>query len=105
MNFATKFENGLTYRKFLDKYGTDEHKRRWDAFSAEVNLTDAQKELLRSFTRQMKVLVLAGTWCGDCVNQCPIWEHLADELRNSLKKNSETFSCVPFLVGGSCFVI
>ena len=79
MNFVTKFENGLTYRKFLDKYGTDEHKRRWDAFSAKVSLIDAQKELLHSFTRQMKVLVLAGTWCGDCVNQCPIWEHFADE--------------------------
>jgi thiol-disulfide isomerase/thioredoxin len=23
------------------------------------------------------VLVLAGAWCGDCVNQCPIFDHIA----------------------------
>ncbi|MCP6726345.1 thioredoxin family protein, partial [Klebsiella pneumoniae] len=27
--------------------------------------------------RQMPVLCLAGAWCGDCVNQCPIFEHFA----------------------------
>ena len=25
----------------------------------------------------MKVIVLAGAWCGDCVNQCPILDHFA----------------------------
>ena len=25
----------------------------------------------------MKVLCLAGAWCGDCVNQCPIFDHFA----------------------------
>jgi thiol-disulfide isomerase/thioredoxin len=25
----------------------------------------------------MNVLCLAGAWCGDCINQCPIFEHLA----------------------------
>ena len=25
----------------------------------------------------MPVLVLAGAWCGDCVNQCPIFAHFA----------------------------
>jgi hypothetical protein len=27
----------------------------------------------------MPVLVLAGTWCGDCVNQCPIFDHFTRE--------------------------
>jgi hypothetical protein len=39
----------------------------------QVTLTDAQHELLRSFIREMRVLVTAGAWCGDCVNQCPIF--------------------------------
>ena len=26
----------------------------------------------------MKVLCLAGAWCGDCVNQCPIFERFAE---------------------------
>jgi hypothetical protein len=25
----------------------------------------------------MPVLCLAGTWCGDCVNQCPAFDHFA----------------------------
>ena len=77
MDYAAKFDAGLTYQDFLDKYGTDEHKRRWDDVFAEVTLTDAQNELLSSFIREMKVLVVAGTWCGDCVNQCPIFARFA----------------------------
>src|ERR1700751_590861 len=33
--------------------------------------------MLGSFRRQMNVLCLAGTWCGGCINQCPIFEHFA----------------------------
>jgi thiol-disulfide isomerase/thioredoxin len=42
-----------------------------------IQLADAQKKLLASFKREMPVLVLAGAWCGDCVDQCPIFEHFA----------------------------
>ena len=42
---------------------------------AAVRLTDAQRELFGRFTRQMHVACLAGAWCGDCVYQCPIFDH------------------------------
>lgn len=77
MDFAAEFENGLTYADFLTKYGTDEQRQRWEAVHAQVTLTSAQQSLLSGFVRQMKVLVVAGTWCGDCVNQCPIFDHFA----------------------------
>jgi len=77
MDFAAKFEEGLSYRDFLGTYGTEEHQRRWAALYEQVKLTSAQRSLLIGFTRQMKVLCLAGTWCGDCVNQCPIFDHIA----------------------------
>ncbi|MBM80003.1 MAG: thiol reductase thioredoxin [Planctomycetaceae bacterium] len=77
MDFAALFEQGLSYNDFLEKYGTDEHRRRWSSLHSEVSLTDAQKQLLSGFVRDMKVVVLAGAWCGDCVNQCPIWDHFA----------------------------
>lgn len=77
MNFAAMFDQGLTYEAFLRKYGNDEQQRRWNGVHAQVVLSDPQKQLLQSFTREMKVLVLAGTWCGDCVNQCPIFAHFA----------------------------
>ncbi len=78
MDFAAKYEEGLTYQDFLEKYATDEHRRRWQAVHDRVVLSGEQKSLLDGFVREMKVLVGAGTWCGDCVNQCPIFEHFAD---------------------------
>src|SRR5215813_10999359 len=76
-DFDAKFAAGLPYDRFLEKYGSDEHRRRWNAIDAQVALSDAQRELVRSFKREMKVLCLAGAWCGDCVNQCPIFDHFA----------------------------
>lgn len=72
MDFAAKFSTGLTYQDFLAKYGSDEHRRRWAATHEQIHLTDAQRALLAGFTREIKVLVMAGAWCGDCVDQCPI---------------------------------
>ena len=77
MDYAAKFDQGLSYADFLGRYGSDEHRRRWAALHAEVTLTAAQRELLAGFRREMKVLCLAGAWCGDCVNQCPIFDHFA----------------------------
>ena len=77
MDFPAHFEQGLSYDAFLAKFGTDEHKRRWKAVYDQVTLSEQQVALLRSFRREMKVLVVAGTWCGDCVNQCPIFAHFA----------------------------
>lgn len=77
MDLAAKFEEGLPYAAFLEKYADAEQRRRWDGFHATVELSSAQKELLAGFVREMKVFVLAGTWCGDCVNQCPIFAHFA----------------------------
>jgi thiol-disulfide isomerase/thioredoxin len=75
MNLFETYQSSLSYQDFLAKYGSDEHRRRWADFHGRVQLTPGQKELLASFTREMPVLVMAGAWCGDCVQQCPIFEH------------------------------
>ncbi|NQV23297.1 MAG: thioredoxin family protein, partial [Rhodopirellula sp.] len=67
MDFAAEFENGLSYSDFLAAHGTDDHQQRWAAVHEQVNLTTAQLAVLSGFVRQMKVLVVAGAWCGDCV--------------------------------------
>ncbi len=77
MNLHEKHKAGLSYHDFLERYGTDVHKSRWQQFHDQVALTDAQRTMLQSFKRPMPVLCLAGTWCGDCVNQCPIFAHFA----------------------------
>lgn len=77
MNFAAAFETALPYEPFLAKYGSPDQKQRWENFLNSVSLTDLQNGLISSFVRKMNVLVLAGTWCGDCVNQCPIFFRFA----------------------------
>lgn len=79
MDFAAIFTHGLTYQDFLTTYATDEHRRRWEGVFQAVSLSETQQELLRGFRREMKVLVVAGVWCGDCVSQCPIFARFADE--------------------------
>ena len=77
-NFAEKYEQGLKYHDFLDQHGTEEHHRRWQGVYDSVSLTLEQLQILSGFVREMKVLCLAGAWCGDCVNQCPIFERFAE---------------------------
>lgn len=77
MNFGSLFEQGLSYDDFLAKHANESQLARWHAVHEKVLLTDQQKSLLGSFTRKMKVLVSAGAWCGDCINQCPVFDHFA----------------------------
>jgi thiol-disulfide isomerase/thioredoxin len=77
MDFAAQFENGLSYNDFLTKHGTSDQQARWKSVFEQVKLTAAQSSLLSSFKRDMKVLCVAGAWCGDCVNQCPIFAQFA----------------------------
>ena len=75
--WQSTFDVAHRYVDFLEHHGTLEQRARWDDFHGRVVLSESQKVLLGSFTRTMPVLVLAGAWCGDCVNQCPIFEHFA----------------------------
>jgi hypothetical protein len=77
MNLYAKFNQGLTYADFLARHGTAVHQQRWRQVHEQIVLTAAQRQLLGAFTRQTNVMVLAGAWCGDCVNQCPIFDHFA----------------------------
>jgi len=76
-NFAAKFEAGVPYAAFLDRYATAEQRARWNGVHSSIRLKPEQQALLQSFVREMKVLVMNGAWCGDCINQCPIFEHFA----------------------------
>ena len=78
MNLFTKFEAGLPLSGFLTKYGSGAHRARWQSAAEQTTLTDAQRQLIGTFSRRMNVLVLAGAWCGDCSSQCPIFERIAE---------------------------
>jgi len=77
MHWPDIFAEALPYEAFLDRHATAAQRPRWDAMHARFRLTDAQAGLLAGFTRRMPVLCLAGAWCGDCINQCPAFDHFA----------------------------
>ncbi len=75
MDFSQSFHQAHAYNDFLDRYASPPQRDRWNAFHASITLTPQQQTLLQSFTRRQRVLCLAGSWCGDCVEQCPIFDH------------------------------
>lgn len=71
------FSGGSAYEGFLEKHGTVKDRDRWAAVFSQFRLSASQEALLSGFVREMNVLCLAGAWCGDCVGQCPLFEHFA----------------------------
>jgi thiol-disulfide isomerase/thioredoxin len=72
-----KFAAALPYARYVQT-GTPEQQRRWQAVHEAARLTPAQSELVASFTRRMKILVVSGVWCGDCIEQCPLLQRVAE---------------------------
>src|SRR5437763_6310394 len=74
---AEKFGAALPYGRYV-LTGTPEQQRRWQQVYEAARLTPAQAEMVGRFTRAMKVLVVSGIWCGDCVQQCPLLQRCAE---------------------------
>jgi hypothetical protein len=74
---AGKFAAALPYDRYV-RTGTEEQQRRWRQVYDAARLTPAQAQLVAGFARQMKVLVLSGVWCGDCVQQVPLLQRCAE---------------------------
>ncbi|MCL2647698.1 MAG: thioredoxin family protein [Phycisphaerales bacterium] len=78
IDFRQVFQRALPYDEFLQKYGTEDQRARWKQVYDATVITPEQAALLSSFRRQMNVLCMAGPWCGDCVNACPIFQRFAE---------------------------
>jgi len=76
-NLADKFASALPYNNYT-QCGTEEQQRRWKQVYDAAHLSDAQKQLLAGFVREMKILIFSGIWCGDCVQQCPLIQRIAE---------------------------
>jgi hypothetical protein len=74
---AEKFTAALDYSRYVQT-GTPDQRRRWQQFHDDVRLTQEQARLLAGFTREMKILIVSGIWCGDCVQQCPLLQRCAE---------------------------
>jgi hypothetical protein len=77
VDWSNIFADALPYQSFLDRYATPLQRVRWDDTHGRFLLGAEQRALLADFVRRMPVLCLAGAWCGDCINQCPVFDHFA----------------------------
>jgi thiol-disulfide isomerase/thioredoxin len=82
LDYKKFFSVGLSYHDFLARHANSNQQARWQATYDEVHLSEPQTSLLKSFKRRQPVLCLAGAWCGDCSQQCPLFERFAQETAN-----------------------
>ena len=99
-NLVDQFASAIPFDRYLQT-GTDEQQRRWRQVHDAARLTEAQKELVGSFVREMKILVFSGIWCGDCVEQCPLIGRIAEANMQKIDlrfiKRSQTGELLPEL--------
>jgi len=72
-----KFDAAAPYGAYVET-GDDKQQAAWKDVYEQAALTDAQRSLVGAFVRDMKVLVSSGIWCGDCVQQCPLMQRIAE---------------------------
>ncbi|MDX1681954.1 MAG: thioredoxin family protein [Phycisphaeraceae bacterium] len=72
-----KFEAGQTWSDYLAT-GEPDQQADWQRIYDQAALTPEQTALLEGFVRQFHVLVLSGIWCGDCVQQVPLIQRIAE---------------------------
>lgn len=70
------FATALPYDRYVAT-GKPHEQANWAAFRARVALTPAQQPVLADIRRRVNVLCVSGTWCGDCVQQCPMFDAIA----------------------------
>lgn len=74
--FKKSFDAGRAYAEYI-RTGQAHQQEAWIQVHTRVQVTPPQAEVLQGFTRRLNVLVLSGMWCGDCAQQCPIFDHFA----------------------------
>jgi thiol-disulfide isomerase/thioredoxin len=74
---VAKFEAGLTFESYVAT-GRPEQQAAWRRIYDQARLSDVQRRLVQGFVREMNVLVVSGIWCGDCVQQCPLLQRIAE---------------------------
>jgi thiol-disulfide isomerase/thioredoxin len=77
----TKFAAALPYDAYV-KTGTPAHQDAWRSFERiardHASLDSHQRASMEDWSRKINVLVVSGTWCGDCVHQCPLLQIIAE---------------------------
>jgi len=73
-----KFEQGVDYETFVASGEPHGHRPQWDERYGRLALDERQRAVVDGFVRDMKVLCLTGTWCGDCALQGAAMQRIAE---------------------------
>ena len=74
--FKAQFAKALNYQDYLAT-GEETHRERWNQHYQSIQLSSEQQQLVKGFTRKLNILFMSGIWCGDCVRQGPLMQHIA----------------------------
>ncbi|MCS7034746.1 MAG: thioredoxin family protein [Phycisphaerae bacterium] len=58
--------------------GNPAQQERWRSMVARAKLSPEQRATVESFTRPVNLLIISGVWCGDCIEQIPLIQAIAD---------------------------
>ncbi len=72
-----KHQAGLSYADYMAT-GKPEQQANWQRIYDQAALTPDQTQLVAGFTRKINVIGLSGIWCGDCVQQGPLIQRIAE---------------------------
>lgn len=72
-----KFDAAGSYEDHVAT-GKPQQRDAWNEVYSRVRLTEDQQKLVSLFSREINVLVSSGVWCGDCVQQCPLLQRIAE---------------------------
>jgi len=72
-----KHRAGLGFDDYVATAKPDKQQAWRDVYD-QIELTEPQLTLIKSFTRPMRIVVSSGVWCGDCVQQCPLIARIAE---------------------------
>ena len=64
------------YEQYV-RSGTPDQFANWQKIYEQTQLADQDRRLIESFVRRINVIALSGIWCGDCVQQCPLIQCIA----------------------------
>jgi hypothetical protein len=101
-----KFGNGMPFADFVALGEADGHHSQWHERYGRLELDGDQQALVGGFTREMNVLCMTGTWCGDCALQGAAMQRVAEanpdriHLRFILRTEEHAELIVPNRING-----
>ena len=73
----SKHEAAMAFEAYINS-GTPQQHEDWQKIHNQAQLTGRQRQLVESFVRRINIIAISGIWCGDCVQQCPLIQRIAE---------------------------